>query len=221
MVFFIYNSIFIDMKLINIYEGLISENVFVGKELIVVDVQPEYESGFGNPRHYIDFIEENFNSFKSVTFLFNGPDLGFPDENELKYWWEDNGLDYEIIEQSIFYDKGYAFFRECMVSNIEYSEIILIIQYMYANDLTDSRELEEHWDEVVRFATDKGIDIEEIKEFLSTERGYLSIPDLMDFLDSYSDVILIGGGINECLAEVEIALDALGINYITMNEYVY
>jgi hypothetical protein len=43
----------------------------------------------------------------------------------------------------------------------------------------------------------------------------------MDFLDSYDNIVLVGGGIDECLKEVELAMDALGKNYDTWHEFTY
>jgi hypothetical protein len=43
----------------------------------------------------------------------------------------------------------------------------------------------------------------------------------MDFLKPYNGIILTGGGINECLKEVEISLKALGKNYTVFTEFTY
>jgi len=50
----------------------------------------------------------------------------------------------------------------------------------------------------------------------------INIPDLMDFLKKYgTKIILCGGGIRECLKEVEIALMALDKNYNILTKYTY
>jgi len=43
----------------------------------------------------------------------------------------------------------------------------------------------------------------------------------MDFLKRYSNIVLTGGGIYECLKEVEIALMALDKSYQILNEFTY
>lgn len=43
----------------------------------------------------------------------------------------------------------------------------------------------------------------------------------MDYLSNKSNIILLGGGINECLKEVEIALLSLDKNYNIMNKFTY
>ena len=49
----------------------------------------------------------------------------------------------------------------------------------------------------------------------------INIPDLMDFLKRYSNIVLTGGGINECLKEVEIALNSLDKPYKVLTQYTY
>jgi hypothetical protein len=49
----------------------------------------------------------------------------------------------------------------------------------------------------------------------------LDIYEVMDFLKKYNNIILTGGGINECLKEVEIALLALDKPYRILKEYTY
>jgi hypothetical protein len=43
----------------------------------------------------------------------------------------------------------------------------------------------------------------------------------MDFLKRYNNIVLSGGGINECLKEVEIALKALKKPYQVDKNYTY
>jgi hypothetical protein len=57
-------------------------------------------------------------------------------------------------------------------------------------------------------------------EYGSEDIG-LDIYEVMDFLKKYNNIILTGGGINECLKEVEIALLALDKPYRILKEYTY
>jgi hypothetical protein len=43
----------------------------------------------------------------------------------------------------------------------------------------------------------------------------------MDFLKNYSNIVLLGGGVNECLKEVEIALLALNKNFNVLRQFTY
>lgn len=199
-------------------EGLLNENA-LGKHLIVVDVQPEYENYFGNLAHNLfAYINENHDSISNITFLYNGEDtLGMVSEHEYRNWLYENGLDEEISYDVRLYDKGYAFFRYCIDNDIEYQSIVELVKYMYENEIYDSRDLTaEFWKSFVAEHGD-----EDIKDLLSMADDCVSVPDLMDFLNNFNNIVLVGGGVNECLKEVEIALDALGKQYTVWNEYTY
>ena len=43
----------------------------------------------------------------------------------------------------------------------------------------------------------------------------------MDFLKSKRNIVLTGGGVNECFKEVEIALKALNLPYEVYSRYTY
>ena len=61
----------------------------------------------------------------------------------------------------------------------------------------------------------------EVYELLKESSDCVHIPDLMDFLKRYNQIILTGGGINECLKEVEIALKSLKKDYNIVRQFVY
>lgn len=193
-------------------------NPVAGKSLVVVDIQPEYESYINFIPSFVNFLNENFDNLKSLTFLYNGYDtLGMVNENDYKMWWLDKGLDENIIDGSYFYDKGYAFFRYCIDSSIDDEVISNLVRMMMDKGVNDSRELdEEFWEE---FTTMYGN--EDVRELLEYADDCISIPDLVDYLSNYSDIVICGGGINECLKEVEIALNAMGKNYSTIPKYLY
>lgn len=199
-------------------ENLIKENA-IGKRLIVVDVQPEYEKAFGR-MHYelFSYINENYSELGGLTFLYNGYDtLGMISEEEYRMWLVDCGLDEDIAYEVELYDKGYAFFRFCIDNDIEHDSIVNLVRYMYDNGVNDSRDLdEEFWN---GFVDDYGD--ENIRELLEYAGDCISVPDLMDYLSRLNNIVLVGGGINECLKEVEIALDALGKNYQTWDKFTY
>ena len=77
---------------------------------------------------------------------------------------------------------------------------------------------EEMWNDYIETTEH---DQEELRELLENADNMVTIPDLMDFLKYFSNIVLFGGGINECLKEVEIALLALNKNYDILNKYTY
>ena len=64
-------------------------------------------------------------------------------------------------------------------------------------------------------------DQEDVRELLENADDMISIPDLMDFISQYDNIVLTGGGINECLKEVEIALLALNKPFNTLSKFTY
>jgi hypothetical protein len=199
-------------------EGLLTEDS-IGKRLIIVDVQPEYEKVFGN-MHYelFSYININYNKLGGLTFLYNGYDtLGMISESEYREWLFENGLDEDIAYDVELYDKGYAFFRFCIDNDIEHDSIVNLVRHMYKNDINDSRDLDsDFWDSFVDNYGD-----ENIRELIENAGDCISVPDLMEYLNRFNNIVLVGGGINECLKEVEIALDALDKNYQTWDKFTY
>jgi hypothetical protein len=104
-----------------------------------------------------------------------------------------------------------------MDSNIDEDQIVKLVKYMMSMNVHDSRDLdEEFWNGFVeRYGN------EDIRELLEFSGDAINIPDLMDFLEDYRGIVLCGGGINECLKEVETALNALEKPYNVLTEYTY
>lgn len=194
-------------------------NTITNKHLAIVDIQPEYHEGFSHflPQ-FISFLNNNYSDMSRITFFYNGADtLGMISESDLKNWWFENGLDEDILDRSVFYDKGYAFFRYCIDSGIDDSAIVNLVKFMIENNVNDSRELTKiFWNKFVKQYGDK-----DIRTLLETADDMINIPDLMDELRNYNNVVVCGGGINECLKEVEIALDALGKPYNVLTQFTY
>lgn len=190
-------------------------------DLISVDIQPAYEKVFTFDLYsFMRYINKTYDDMNSLTFLFNGPDLGYPDENEYKWWLIENGLDENIVMTANFYDKGYAFFRYCMDEGIDDDEIVNLIKFMMSNNINDSRDIDE--DMWIGFMREYNYEQSEIRDLLEVANDMINIPELMDFLKKFQGkTVLCGGGINECLKEVEIALMALGKNYNILTKFTY
>jgi len=203
---------------INRLNELGGANIVSGKHLIVIDVQPEYKQYFSHMiNDFIGFLNDNFSEMDQLTFFYNGDNIGMISEDNYKNWLFDYGLNEEVIQFSNFYDKGYGFFRYCMDRNIDEDKIVNLIRYMIEKDVFDSRELDEDfWNEFVeRYGS------EDIRQLLEFAKDSMEIPDLMDELKNYYNVMLCGGGIDECLKEVELALKVLNKPYTVLTEYTY
>jgi|688.fasta_scaffold501847_2 hypothetical protein len=199
---------------------IIKEEYLQGKTIINVDIQPEYKNyiSFGLSK-WIQFLNQNANNNR-IIFLYNGEDtLGMVSEYDYKNFLLDLGLDEDVLENAIFYDKGYAFFRYCMDNSIDEDNIVDLVKFMIQNDINDSREIDEDmWNDYMQQTNHSQ---EDVRELLENAGDMINIPDLMDFLKNYSNIVLLGGGINECLKEVEIALLALNKNFNTLKQFTY
>jgi predicted DNA-binding protein (MmcQ/YjbR family) len=189
---------------------------------VSVDIQPEYQSHFtfklGN---YINFLTEIYPTVHDIVFFYNGADtLGMISEDDYKYWLVENGLSEDIVDSIKFYDKGYAFFRYCMDEGIDDEAVANFVRYMYQHDINDSRNMtREHWANYLRVyrKTDK----RQLYDLLKSSDDLVNIPDLMEYIKQYNNLVLVGGGVNECLKEVEIALKALNKPYDIYKTFTY
>ncbi len=192
----------------------------INKTIICVDIQPEYESYFSfRLTQWIDYIN-NVAYGNNVILLYNGREtVGEITKEKYIYWLFENGMEEEVLEQITFYDKGYAFFRYCMDSGVEQEQIVNLVRFMFENKIFDSRDFdEEMWSS---FSIKYNYDNSEIQELLQDSSDMINIPGLMFFLKKYNNIILMGGGENECLNEVEIALLALNKQYDLEKKFVY
>jgi predicted nucleotidyltransferase len=199
---------------------LITETTVQGKTIINVDIQPEYENYISfNLNKWVNFLNENGNNNR-IIFLYNGADtMGMISESDYFSWLLDLGVNEDILDNATFYDKGYAFFRYCIDNSIDDNNIVDLVKYMIKHDINDSREInEEMWD---NYMEETGHTQQDVRDLLESAGDMINIPDLMDFLKNYSNIVLTGGGINECLKEVEIALLSLDKNFNTLSEFVY
>jgi hypothetical protein len=203
-------------------KSILCESSFAGKTYISVDIQPEYIKSFGfSIEDYTSFLNENHDHFGRLIFLYNGAEsLGMVSEQDYKIWFFENGLEESVLEGAQFYDKGYAFFRYCMDNSIEDTAIANFVRFMYENDVRDSRDMtREMWAKYLREY--RRLDRTEVYGLLKAADDCVNIPDLMDYLKKFRNIVLTGGGVNECLKEVEIALQALKIPYTVDSKFTY
>lgn len=185
---------------------------------ISVDVQPEYEDVI--PFDIVEYYEWMNESFNEVVVYVNGEELGFPNIEEHKQWLVyEKDVPEEIVysDKFEFREKGYAFFRSCMdTGRVEC--LIDIIRYMFDNHITDSRDIDID-DNPFKDQTN----CDDILEFIINSGDTINIPDLMFELkdDGFTKVSVSGGGTNECLEEIRLALKALNIKYTDINNYIY
>ena len=187
-------------------------NKQAGGKVIVVDVQPAYKRWINDPQDTMKFL----NGASQILCLFNGPDLGYEDEHGILEWWIENGFDPDKQYDVTWDEKGYAFFRDWMDGGVDPQTIAEVARYMIQNRISDSRDLN-----LEDIASDLGPAIaEEVEE--ANDYGIIGLPDIdLRTLKRFSGATLIGGACDQCLAEVEILLDALNISYRKNNRYIF
>lgn len=186
------------------------------KNTIVVDIQPMYEKWI-NFKMY-DFIDFLNTQTKDILYFYNGPEtVGEDSQRDLEYWLLENGLDKDKFGNIEFVDKGYGFFRNMMDEGIEASVIIKMVRHMFQVKKYDSRDIEEdEWLSVL------GEDTYEEVEGILNGGDMINIPDIdIRTLKKYSGGYIVGGGKNECLAEVQLLMSAFNFKAKEVRRYVY
>ena len=185
--------------------------------LIVVDIQPEYESG---ATFDIGDMLRAAAGYDEVLFLYNGADtLGMIDENGLRNYYLEK-LDYdeetfdELMSVAEFFDKGYGFFRDVMDSGIcfDRGSVVKIVKYMIDNNVQDIRDLDE---EDVQSVGVSELLFDDLEDY-----GFW-VPELQDVLPRWNGSDIAGGARNECLAEVEIVAAAQGLSFNQVDQFIY
>ena len=188
------------------------------KNVIVVDVQPMYES-------FIDFEITDFNEFlknqKNLLYFFNGPDtVGIDSKRKIINWlceyceeeWENDLYNKLNSNQTFWYDKGYGFFRSWMDQGASWSFIKKAIRFMMSKKVNDSRDInpDEWYEKFPNDFQDSFID------------DIIYLPDIpLNILKKFNGSYLVGGGKNECLKEIQILMSVFNIKYTLVNDFVY
>jgi hypothetical protein len=204
------------MKYIDLLEGRNSK-------CIVVDVQPEYTGlNDGNELPWIDEMMAFLNKQGPVLMFVNAEDTGLTMDTipEIKEYWRDSGYADESWNKTEIVDKGYGYFRSWMDQGVEPAAIIKVIRQMYAQKVTDSRELfdgdesETYHDDMTNFL---GQHWEDWMSDDSLTVEWTSVGQLKKYNGAY----IMGGGREECLREVELLMNAFNIKYRRIEDFVY
>ena len=197
---------------------MLEQSDLTGKTIINVDIQLEYQSYFTfKTGEWARYLTKNWKGNK-VVFLYNGESMGMTSEGGYQEWLS-NYIDYELLEEATFYDKGYAFFRFCMDEGIDDKATVDLIRFMVKHSITDSREINtEMWNQFMKETNNTR---QAVRDLLETAEDMIYVPELMEELKKYSNPVLMGGGIDECLREVELGFMALDKPYQIVKRFTY
>lgn len=203
--------------------------------IICVDVQPEYDNPLS--KKVIDFVVKQTGP---VLFFANAEDQGLSGDTvqSIKEYWNEAVCPeeerYTHDEETDEYvenpncptinwqrfqvvDKGYGYFRSWMDRGIEPATIIATIRELYAQKISDSRELK--FPPFNKRTPTQSLIRDAVNEMdgdpLSV--NWTSVAQLKRFSGAY----IVGGGRNECLREVELLMNAFNIRYRRIDSLVY
>lgn len=189
------------------------------RPIIVVDVQPEYSGiydGEENPlfQEIIDFCKKS--TGKILMYVNAEQDQLTRDTiNDIKIYWQDSGYsDWDRVE---IQDKGYGFLRGWMDNGVSDRNIIKALRQMYLLKINDSRQIVDSYDDEEsqkkwrEILNDESIPVDPLIIF----------PKSIRKLKEYEHSLLIGGGRDECLREVELVMNAFNIKYKRVDSLIY
>lgn len=203
----------------------LTEKASRGRPIVAVDIQPAYSGIMDGAEDLalergIQFVNDS----RAPCLMFvNAEQDGLTSDTiqDVKIFWEDSGFEPENWSRVEVYDKGYGYLRGWMDIGVENKYIIRTIREMYKQRVYDSRML---------FNEDEEKQLEwlrPIAESINTEPEYMMDDGIsvgwaaLDQLKRYNNCYLIGGGRNECLAEVAILMNAFNIKYKMIDELIY
>ena len=185
---------------------------------IVVDVQPQYTSKV----NWVPNMLEWLNRQGSVLAFVNAETTGLTLDtvDDIKDYWEENGYDPNRWQDTTIVDKGYGYLRGWMDGGAEPRAIIRTIREMYAQHVSDSRELYGGEDDP-QYNTNMqkllGADWEEWMRDDAISVEWTSVAQLKRWSGAY----ITGGARNECLREVQLLMNAFNIRYRVIDRWVY
>lgn len=170
--------------------------------LVVVDIQPGYQSGC----HHImpDIIEKLNNTEQRIIFFYVGKELDLDHKYDVIGYLLEHGLEESKIDEIRFIEKEYGYFRSWMDKGVDEEIILNAVKLMHETKVYDSRDFsEQHWQSVLN-GKEPGYFIYEDNVYYPHFNSKLLLQPEVDNIE------LIGGGRYECLEEINLYLKALG-----------
>lgn len=186
------------------------------KTLISCDIQPIYEGG--NKFDMADFVNY-MREFDKILYLFNNkysPSKVDDTQKDVKQMLRDAGADEELMSKIILFEKQYWYFRDVIDSGLVSEEdmITLIKLMVQLNELSAKNIAKDTLQKI-------------LKSDIATKKISAGIwkfeydPKLLNELADWDNSVLVGGLRKQCLAEIELYLKALGINFKENQKYIY
>lgn len=192
------------------------------RDLIVVDVQPLYEKSIESKFPINEFVNFLKSIKKEILYFYNGPEtIASEDSPERIVEWLNEKSDYALDDfdwdKIEWIDKGYGFYRGWIDFNVSDHGIQQALRYMANQKKYDSREVSvEKWKEVL---PEKDFKI--IEPYLDNEMLITPEINVTDLKENWNGSLLCGGGMNECLKEIQLLLNTFNIKYKLVDRFIF
>lgn len=178
--------------------------------LAIIDVQPCYQQGATSVRNAL-IPMLNRGEFDNIVFVRVNEELSGDTEWDAMAYWEEAGLDPDVLANAHHLEKTYAFFRGWMDNGVDDDVIVEVVKCLRSHNEWDTRMLEPEL-------------LDSFDEGLSTRADPLFRPDELESesrLFERKTWTLCGGGRHECLKEFELWLDSLNVSHDRIEHLVY
>ena len=199
------------------------------QKCIVVDVQREFASGEAWVEELMTFLNKQESILLFATHEDGETALDGRDITDIKEYWEENGFDPRGWGRTSIVDKGYGHLRGWMDENIPNNITIRVIREMYQQKVSSSRDLfggengdtQAYNDSMEQLGVPQSMlpDAESSVGMADTsiEVEWTSIGQLKEFSGAY----IMGGYRTECLAEVQLLMNAFNIKYTQIQKFIF
>lgn len=175
------------------------------KGLLVVDVQPAYDS---NCRYVAKQVAQRINNtVKPVVVMWVGEGLTDDSEESVRDYLRAHGARPGRLDCCAFVEKDYGFFRDWMDQGVDHEHIVSVGKALMA---------------VPGVYTSEDMDLEALLGDVSLPSSPLMLPSFdqrrMSHLSSFETC---GGGDRECLSEIELWLQMMRKPFSRLDHLVY
>lgn len=172
--------------------------------LVICDIQPAYKNSF---TFNLNGFNKYLDNFSKIVVLYVGPELGCESRGEIARFYRRNGVSRANICRMTWHEKGYGFLRGWMDTGVDHNDIVKVGRRLIKHRKNDSRDLSgKAW---------KGL--KELKD----KPDNIYLPEMIKKMRSVNGATIIGGGQDECLAEVLLLADICKIKLEVDGRYVY
>ena len=203
----------------------------MSKSLIVVDIQPFYHQYHKNiTKQLLKHIRVNSNQYENIIWFFNAeePIVGIEENihDMTEYIMDFKIISKDQFDSINFIDKDFGFFIKWIEAKVDYGFIKYVVEHMIRKKVTDIGELDEGVFKIL-FQTYFNLNAEDLQNKWADEYKFfldnpINIPTFKwQAIQKLKKVDLCGGSRENCLPEIQILLEAVGVTVIKLDKFIY